>query len=79
MPTAIRKKLAAWVQVADEQKIKAIYTMVADDIRAAENDWDADFEKTLNRRSKEVADGSAKTYTWDETKAAAIGKAKAKK
>lgn len=72
MPTAIRKKLAAWVQVADEQKIKAIYTMVADDIRAAENDWDADFEKELKNRSKEIADGSAKTYTWDETKAAAI-------
>jgi hypothetical protein len=74
--TAIRKKLAAWVQVADAQKIKAVYTMVADEIQASENDWDEDFVKELKQRSKGIANGTAKTYTWAETKAAAIAKVK---
>jgi hypothetical protein len=74
--TAIRKKLAAWVQVADAQKIKAVYTMVADEIQTSANDWDEDFVKELEQRSKGIANGTAKTYTWAETKAAAIAKVK---
>jgi hypothetical protein len=77
--TAIRKKLTAWLKVADDQKVKAIYTMVADDINTAENDWDADFVKELKQRSKAVANGTAKTFTWEQTKQAAIAKVKAKK
>jgi hypothetical protein len=76
---AIRKKLTAWLQVADDQKVKAIYTMVADDINTAENDWDADFVKELKQRSKGVINGTAKTFTWEQTKQAAIAKVKGKK
>jgi hypothetical protein len=69
--TTIRKKLVAWVQVADAKKIKALYTLLVDEINTAENDWDEDFVEELNRRSKGITDGTAKTYTWEETKAAA--------
>jgi hypothetical protein len=75
---AIRKKLTAWLQVADDQKVKAIYTMVADDINNAENDWDADFVKELKQRSRNVANGTAKTFTLQQTKQAAIAKVKVK-
>ena len=76
---AIRKKLTAYLQVADEEKVKAIYTMVADDMHTAENDWDESFIKELKRRSKGIADQTAKTYTREETKKAATAKVKARK
>jgi hypothetical protein len=39
-----------------------------------ENDWDEDFVKELKSRSRSFANGTAKTYSWEETKAAAIKK-----
>jgi hypothetical protein len=67
--TAIRKKLTAWVQVADAKKVKALYTLLADEIDTAQNDRDVDFAKELKQRSKGVANGTAKTSTWAEIKA----------
>lgn len=75
---AIRKKLTDYLKVADDDKVKAIYTMVADEINTAENDWDEDFVKELKSRSRSFANGTAKTYSWEETKAAAIKKVKSK-
>jgi hypothetical protein len=77
--TTIREKLADYLQVADEKKLKAIYTMVEDEINTAANDWDDNFTEELERRNKGFVDGTAKTYTWEETKQAAINKAKSKR
>ena len=41
--SAIREKLVSYLQVADDKKVKAIYTMVEDEINTAENDWDEEF------------------------------------
>lgn len=80
MTTAvIRKKLADYLKVADEQKVRAIYTMVKDEIDTKINDWDPAFIKELESRSKGLADGSVKTYSWEETKKAAFNKTKSKK
>ena len=76
---AIREKLVSYLQVADAKKLKAIYTMVEDEINTAANDWDDDFIKELDRRSKSFINGTTKTYSWEETKEAAINKAKLKK
>ncbi len=77
--SAIREKLTAYLQTADDKKVKAIYTMVEDEINTQANDWDEDYIPELNKRSKSFSDGSAKTYTWEETKKAAIQRVKAKK
>ena len=69
---AIRKKLTEYLKVADDDKVKAIYTMVADEI----DDWDEDFVKKLKSRSRSFVNETAKTYSWEETKAAAIKKVK---
>jgi hypothetical protein len=76
--TAIRKKLVNYLKTADEKKIKAIYTMVEDEITTTENDWDKDFIKELNRRSQQFKSGTIKTYTWEEAKKAAIERTKSK-
>lgn len=76
---AIRKKLVDYLKIADEKKLKAIYTMVEDEINTAANDWDEGFIKELERRSRSFAEGTAKTYSWEETKKAAIKKVKSKR
>ena len=75
----IREKLADYLQVADDKKLKAIYTMVEEEINTAANDWDDNFIKELEQRNKGFIDGTAKTYTWEETKQAAINKVKSKR
>lgn len=77
--TMIRKKLAEYVKVADEKKLKAIFTMVEDEINTDANDWDEELINELKRRSKSFANASAKTYSWEETKAAAVKKVKEKR
>ncbi|MDR0793192.1 MAG: hypothetical protein LBE82_07770 [Chitinophagaceae bacterium] len=70
---AIRQKLSDYMMnIADDKKIKAIYTMVEDEINTIENDWGEDFSKELERRSKNFAYGTGKSYSWEETKQAAI-------
>ena len=76
---AIREKLVDYLQTANDKKVRAIYTMVEDEIETNANDWDEEFLKELDRRSKSFEDGTAKTYTWEETKKAAIESLKAKK
>jgi hypothetical protein len=66
---AIRQKLVSYLEVADDKQIKAVYTMVADEINTQANDWDESFVKELERRSKGFASGKTKTYSWEETKA----------
>ena len=77
--TAIREKLLNYLQVADNKKVKAIYTMVEDEINTEANDWHNDFVKELEQRSKDFIKGTAKTYRWEETKQAVTNKLKSKK
>lgn len=76
--SAIREKLVNYVQTADEKKIKAIYTIVEDEINTTANDWDEDFVKELKKMDKAFIKG-AKTYSWEETRQAAIQKVKSRK
>jgi hypothetical protein len=78
--TAIRQKLSDYMMnIADDKKVKAIYAMVEDEINTTENDWDEGFIKELESRSKHFVSGMDRTYTWEETKQAAIQKVKAAK
>lgn len=77
--TAIRKKLVDYLQTADNKKVRAIYTMVEDEIETEANDFDEEFFKELDRRNKSFLDGTAKMYTWEETKQAARDSVKVKK
>jgi hypothetical protein len=45
---------------------------IDDEINTNTNDWDDNFVKELERRSKDFLSGKSKSYTWEETKAAAV-------
>ncbi|MEO8150423.1 MAG: hypothetical protein ABI723_22520 [Bacteroidia bacterium] len=50
--------------------------MVEDEINTRENNWDENFIAELESRSKQFRNGTAKTYSWEETKSAAKKSAK---
>jgi hypothetical protein len=50
--------------------VKAIYTIVEDDIEEASG-WDKEFIEEIERREKSFLDGTAQMYTLEEAKQAA--------
>lgn len=75
---AIRKQLVDYLKTADDKKVKAIYTMVEDEINTQANEWDEDFKAELDNRRKSFGKGPATTYSWDETRKAAAAKVKSR-
>ncbi len=47
---AIRKKLTAYMQVADEKKIKAMYALLESDIEQEEIEYPKEFKASLDKR-----------------------------
>jgi hypothetical protein len=65
---AIRKKIADYMQFADEKKVKAIYTLVRADIEIEENIYTPQFKKELEKRYADYKSGKAKMVTAAESK-----------
>jgi hypothetical protein len=65
---AIRQKLHEYIRIADDKKVKAIYTMIESDLDKAQwyndetllDEWDNDYEKYKS--------GKEKGYTLAEVK-----------
>lgn len=69
----IREKLYDYIRFAEEKKVKAIYTMVEEEIAAKDNPWDdAQFMAELDRRVEEYERGEVTASTWEEVKAKAV-------
>jgi hypothetical protein len=79
----LKEKLHNYIETADGKKLKAIYTMVEEEIEETNNRWEDEiFVAEIERREKEYLNGTAKTYTFKETLAGVdevIEKVKAKK
>ncbi len=48
--TTIRKRLANYLNVADDKKLKAIYALVEDEIDQEQIEYSEEFKKELDRR-----------------------------
>lgn len=68
---AIRERLYDYIRVADDKKVKAIYTLLEDQIISEKFDWskDADFVSELDERVRRYDAGIDRGYTLDEVKA----------
>lgn len=72
---AIRERLFEYIRFSDDKKVRAIYTMVEDDIIERLYLWeDKDFLKELDRRIDEIETGKVSGSTWEEVKAKSIWK-----
>ncbi|HXB40911.1 MAG TPA: hypothetical protein VNZ49_10245 [Bacteroidia bacterium] len=77
---AIRQRLFEYIRFADEKKIKAIYTIVEEEIKEKHNIWTREFETEMGRRARDLENGKVSPRSWEEVqkKAAAILRKKRK-
>ena len=67
--TAIREKLQDYIKTADDKKIKAIFTLVENDMQKEVEWWEnKEFLEELNERAKRYEDGTDKGFTFEEVK-----------
>lgn len=65
----IRQKLHEYIRVADDEKVKAIYTIIESDINSLYEWWnDKDLIAELDYRSAGLKSGNDKGYHWEEAK-----------
>jgi hypothetical protein len=66
---AIRKKLIEYIEVAEDKKIKAIYTIIEKDINEMDKELDDDqLFAELDKRSSDLETGKDKGVVWEDLK-----------
>lgn len=55
---AIRKRLANYIQVADDKKVKAVYALLEADIEQEELEYTVEFKSELDKRYAYYKNGS---------------------
>ena len=65
--STIRQRLFEYIKVADDKKVKAIYTIVERDINEMNEWWnDESLIAELDKRSSDLKSGKDKGVTWEE-------------
>ncbi len=78
--TAIRQKLYEYIRVAEDKKVKAIYTMLEEEIEEEYDHWnDKAFIGELDRRSADYKNGRVKGMSWEEARIKVISATDRKK
>lgn len=67
--STIRKKLSEYIKVADDKKVKAIYTIVEREINEMNQWWnDKDLVEELDTRSADLKSGEDEGIDWEDLK-----------
>ena len=62
MSTAnIRKRLHEFIRFANEKKVKALYTIIEEDIKENQDVWSKEFANEMKRRTKDVETGKVRS------------------
>jgi hypothetical protein len=65
---AIRQELHNCLEVAEDKKVKAIYTMMQESIKESDVDYSKEFKAELDARNEMYKDGFAKMISAKESK-----------
>ena len=65
--TAIRQQLHNYLEVAKDKKLKAIYTMIEEEIKESAVEYTDEFKAELDRRYADYKSGKAKMVTAEES------------
>ncbi|MDP2335279.1 MAG: addiction module protein [Bacteroidota bacterium] len=67
--STIRQRLYEYIKVADDKKVKAIYTIVESEINEMNEWWnDENFIAELDKRTSDLKSGKDQGVTWEELK-----------
>lgn len=66
--TEIRQKLFDYIRDAEDGKVKAIYTMVENEINIENNIWTDEFLSEMNQRVQEFEEGKDTGSSWEQVK-----------
>lgn len=58
--TTIRQQLQNYLEIADDKKVKAIYTMMEDEIKESSIEYSDELKKELDARYASYKNGTAK-------------------
>ena len=64
--TQIKQQLHNYIDTAEDKKLKAIYTLLQDDI-GEDYKFTKEQKAELDRRFNDYQSGIGKTFTWEET------------
>lgn len=66
---SIRKKLHDYIRVADDRKVRAIYTIIENDMIEPYEWWnDKELLAELDHRSEQIKSGNDKGQLWEDAK-----------
>ena len=65
---SIRQKLHHYIETAQDKKVKALFTMVEDEIGKDHEIWTDEFITELNKRIADFESGKVKGRSWKEVK-----------
>jgi len=68
----LKEKLHHFIEIAQEKKLKAIYSLVEDEIKNTDDNWeDAVFVAEMSRREQAYLNNVSKTFTVEQSVARA--------
>ncbi len=63
----IRHKLHQYIETVQDKKLKAIFTIIENEIEEMPDPWeDPTFVEQIKKREESYLNGSAKIFSWDE-------------
>ena len=76
--SSIRQQLYDYIRVAEDRKVKAIYTMLEEEIAECYDHWnDGAFTAQIEQRSADYKSGKTKGVTWESARSRILKSGKA--